>query len=224
MLLLLVLPFFLFPPNAFDSIFDIFFDLVLPLFPCIDAVVSNNDALRSLAKSAKPNCMLLRFFCFDLLDCCFFEMDAREAGFDSCVRRISAYARARRRPRAQREQGREVVSRITQLEETKRTTQRLLERDHPDVQAFHLSRFGKETTTQTRTHSLKTSPSSSLSSSRVSPRRLYRPSSSSSRRRQSLLVLVGGLLSSPSSSSSRAARCHRRRRRCRRLFVVVSLR
>ena len=132
-------------------------------------------------------------------------------------------ARARRRPRAQREQGREVVSRITQLEETKRTTQRLLERDHPDVQAFHLSRFGKETTTQTRTHSLKTSPSSSLSSSRVSPR-LYRPSSSSSRRRQSLLVLVGGLLSS-SSSSSRAARCHRhRRRRCRRLFVVVSLR
>ena len=75
----------------------------------------------------------------------------------------------------------------------------------------------KETTTQTRTHSLKTSPSSSLSSSRVSPR-LYRPSSSSSRRRQSLLVLVGGLLSSPSSSSSRAARCHRRRRRCRRLL------
>ena len=130
MLLLLVLPFFLFPPNAFDSIFDIFFDLVLPLLPCIDAVVSNNDALRSLAKSAKPNWMLLRFFCFDLLDC-FFEMDAREAGFDSCVRRISAYAH-----NAQGARKRSLVDSGTQLEETKRTQQ--LERD-PDVQAFHLA-------------------------------------------------------------------------------------
>ena len=51
-------------------------------------------------------------------------------------------ARARRR-RAKREQGREVVSRFTQLEETKRTKQ--LERD-PDVQAFHLALRKREYT------------------------------------------------------------------------------
>jgi len=60
----------------------------LPLEAFIDAVVSNNDAFKSFAKSARPNWMLLRFLFFDLLDC--FEMDDnREAEFDSCDRRIS---------------------------------------------------------------------------------------------------------------------------------------
>jgi hypothetical protein len=124
-----VLPFFFFPPpNALDSIFDIFFErLPLPLEAFIDAVVSNNDAFKSFAKSARPNWMLLRFLFFDLLDC--FEMDDnREAEFDSCDRRISRKREREREEQFVREIGRE---REREKESNQTTPRRERQKDKP---------------------------------------------------------------------------------------------
>jgi hypothetical protein len=135
-----VLPFFFFPPpNALDNIFDIFFErLPLPLEAFIDAVVSNNDAFKSFAKSARPNWMLLRFLFFDLLDC--FEMDDnREAEFDSCDRRISRKREREREEQFVREIGRE------REREKKKATRRL-----------RVAKDKKTNPPKIETHSLKT--------------------------------------------------------------------
>jgi len=127
--LVLVLPFFFFPPpNALDNIFDIFFErFPLPLEAFIDAVVSNNDAFKSFAKSARPNWMLLRFLFFDLLDC--FEMDDnREAEFDSCDRRISRKREREREEQFVREIGRE---REREKESNQTTPRRERQKDKP---------------------------------------------------------------------------------------------